>query len=116
MTVEPVSSSVILKALDCLAMRSKVTAENIANANSPDYRPLKVSFEAALKAAAALGGDAVSAVQPEVIYAVNERGGTDLRLDLELATATATSGRYGTLAELLNRQLQIDALALAGNR
>jgi flagellar basal-body rod protein FlgB len=108
--------SLILKALDGLAMRSVVTAQNIANANSPGYKPLKVSFEDALRKAANEGAESVANVQPTIGMAIDSRGSTELRLDLELATATATAGRYGTLAELLNRQLQIQALAASGNR
>ena len=108
--------SLILKALDALSLRATVTAQNIANANSPGYRPLNVSFEDALRKAAAEGPDAVAAVQPQIALAIDYQGSTALRLDLELATATATSGRYGALAELLNRQLQLQALAASGTR
>lgn len=107
--VEPISTNIILKALDGLSARATVTAQNIANANSPGYRPLKVSFEEALRRAATSGVEAIRAVEPRISAA----GDSDLRLDLELATATSTSGRYQTLAELLSRQLQIDAVALS---
>jgi flagellar basal-body rod protein FlgB len=114
--MESISSVVLLKALDALSVRATVTAHNIANANSPDFRPLKLTFEEALRAAAPFGREAVGAVRPQIIDAFDDQGSQDFRLDLELATATATSGRYGTLAELLNRQLQIHALAVSGNR
>lgn len=107
--MEPISTNIILKALDGLSARATVTAQNIANANSPGYRPLKVSFEDALRKAATSGVQAIRGVEPRISSA-NE---SDLRIDLELATATSTSGRYQTLAELLNRQLQIDAVALS---
>jgi flagellar basal-body rod protein FlgB len=115
--VESISSVVVLKALDALSMRATVSAHNIANANSSDFRPLKLTFEEALQKAA-VGGrrEAIEAVRPQVDYAYDEQGGQSFRLDLELATATSTSGRYGTLAELLNRQLQLNALAVSGNR
>ena len=107
--VEPISTNIILKALDGLSARATVTAQNIANANSPGYRPLKVSFEEALRKAATSGVEAIRGVEPRISAA----GDSDLRIDLELATATSTSGRYQTLAELLSRQLQIDAVALS---
>lgn len=114
--LEPLSTAIILKALDGLSTRATVTAHNIANANSPGYRPLKVSFEEALQASASSGSRAVAAVAPRISPTVTEDGRFDLRLDLELATMTSTSGRYGTLVELLNRQLQLNALAVSGNR
>ena len=42
--------------------------------------------------------------------------GETVHLDLELATAQATTGRYGALTDLLNRQLQMEALAITGER
>lgn len=107
--MEPISTNIILKALDGLSARATVTAQNIANANSPGYRPLKVSFEEALRKAASAGVEAIQGVEPRISAASD----SDLRIDLELATATSTSGRYQTLVELLNRQLQIDSVALS---
>jgi flagellar basal-body rod protein FlgB len=110
------TTSLLLKALDGLWLRSAVTAHNIANANTPNYRPLKVSFEAALKVAAGRDAAALEAVSPKIDIAIDDEGRSELRTDLEMATATSTAGRYGTIAELLNRQLQIQALALSGSR
>jgi flagellar basal-body rod protein FlgB len=114
--MESISTVLILKALDGLSMRATATAQNIANANSPGYRPVKVTFEEALRNTVPAGATAIGALQPQVVAAVDQQGRRELRLDLELATATATSGRYGTLVELLNRQLQLDALAVSGMR
>ena len=115
--MDSISATILLKAMDGLSMRAMVTSQNIANANSPGYRPLRVNFEDALKAAAASGapGD-IRQVQPTVGLSIDETGRSELRLDLEMATAASTAGRYGTLAELLNRRLQIEALAAAGSR
>lgn len=114
--MQPVSATLILKALDSLSLRATVTAQNIANANSPGYRAMKVTFEEALSAAASGGVDAIEKVNPQVVRATDAKGDEALRLDLELATASATAGRYASLVEILNRQLQIDALAMAGVR
>lgn len=111
-----VSSALLLQAMDGLSLRATVTAQNIANANSPGYRPLAVTFEDALRKAARIGGVAVSGVTPRVVPAFNSSGRPEMRLDLELATASATSGRYAALAELLNRRLQLEALAVSGSR
>lgn len=107
-----ITSALIVKALDGLSARQVATAENIANAGSPGFRALRVTFEAAL--AAARGNEAsIRAVQPrtEVVP-----GADPVRIDLELATAQATAGRYGTLTELLNRQMQLESLAITGNQ
>lgn len=35
-----------------------------------------------------------------------------MRLDLELATASSTAGRYAAMVEVLNRHMQFHSLAL----
>ena len=113
--MENSTAILLIKALDCLSARSVVTAENIANANTPNYRPLRLSFEKALADAAGKGDEAVSQVTPQVERIPAGTRDSELRLDLEMATASSTAGRYGALIELLNRQLQLDALAMTGN-
>ena len=114
--MESVSAAMILKALDGLSLRATATAQNIANANTPNYRPIKVNFEEALARAMPAGINGINAVVPQISPAVDEYGGVGMRLDLELATASATAGRYGALVEVLNRQLQLHAVALSGTR
>ena len=113
--METFSSELVLKALDGLTARSIATAQNIANAGTKAYRPVRVSFERALAAAAGQGVEAVRAVRPMTVADVQSSSGGDLRLDLELATASSTALRYAALVEVLNRQLQLDAIAVTGN-
>jgi len=108
-----ITSTLIVKALDGLSARAAATAENIANANSPGFRPLRVTFEDALAAAARGGEASVRAVEPRTAGAP---AGERVRVDLELATASATALRYSALTELLGRQLQIETLAITGER
>jgi flagellar basal-body rod protein FlgB len=114
--MDSITATVLLQAMDGLEMRAKVTAQNIANASTPNYRPLQVSFEDTLRQASLGTREDISNVSPKVGVAIDEFGRSELRLDLELATATSTAGRYGTLAELLNRRLQLEALAVSGSR
>jgi flagellar basal-body rod protein FlgB len=111
--VGEITSTLLIKALDGLSARQAATAENIANANSPGFRPLRVSFEAALAAAARRGESSVRAVEARTQSAAVAE---PVRVDLELATASATAGRYSAITELLNRQMQIEALAITGGR
>ena len=104
----------IIKALDGLAARSVATAENIANAGTPGYRPLRVSFEDALKSAAAQGDTAVQQLTFKAEPAPVEDSNGEVRLDLELATASTTAMRYGALIDIFDRRLQMDTLATRG--
>ena len=114
--MDQLSAIMTIKALDGLSARAEVVASNIANAGTRNFRPQAVSFEEALRDAAAAGADAVSAVTPQR-HAVS-RGllGDGLRLDQELANASATSGRYVALVEILNRRLEIERVALTGGK
>lgn len=115
--MDAVSAALTLKALDGLSMRAAATAHNIANAGSPGFRPVQVSFEDALAAAANRSASSVRAVAPAVEPQPVAAGApADVRLDLELAAASTTAARYSALVEVLNRQLQIDGLAVAGGR
>ncbi len=109
------SSTIILKALDCLSERANVSAENIANASTPGYRPLRVTFENALATAAAHGKEAVEALEPKIERASGSGSAPGLRLDLELATASTTAMRYAALIEILSRKMQRDDLPVSGN-
>ena len=115
--MDSLSSSLIIKALDGLSTRALVTAQNIANSATPGYRPLRVSFEQVLAAASGQGVAAIDAVTPQIEPAEVVTGmGSDMRLDLELATAASTSLRYGALIEVLNRQMQLNSIAISGTR
>lgn len=107
------TSAITLKALDGLTARSIATAENVANASTPHYRPVRVRFEEALRTAAGKDLATIDAVRPQIVQEGSDNG--DLRLDLELATASETAMRYAALIEVLNRELRIDGLAVSRN-
>jgi flagellar basal-body rod protein FlgB len=113
--VDAISSVVIIKALEGLSARMKVSAENVANANTPNYRPLRVTFEKALADAAIQGPDAVRQVTPRIEQVPAGSPDAELRLDLELADASGTAARYASLVDILSRESQLQSLAITGN-
>ncbi|MCJ2186994.1 flagellar basal body rod protein FlgB [Novosphingobium beihaiensis] len=102
------------KVLDALNLRQITTAQNIANANSAHYVPKDVSFEASLARAAAEGPDAVRRFSAEVTARPFNTDQQELRLDLEMQTASATAQRYSALSDLLGREMEIQRLATRG--
>ncbi|MEN2747889.1 flagellar basal body protein [Sphingomonas sp. T9W2] len=114
--MDALTSVVISKALDGLTARAEATAANIANANSPGYRPMRVDFEEALRSAAGRSVDAVAAVRPTTSWGVTPAFGTEARLDLELATASETSLRFAALIDVLGREMGLMRAAIAGGR
>jgi len=113
--VDPVSALIINKALDGLAMRSAAIADNIANAGSDGFRPGRVRFEEALRTAAGQGAQAIRSLAPQVEQSTAAPG-QEVRLDLELASATETSLRYAALLNLLSRQMQISRTVVRGGQ
>lgn len=113
--MDEVSAALISKALEGLHQRYLFTAQNIANANSPDYRPMRVSFEESLRAAAGRGSEAIRSVQPRVIED-DSAVGAAMRLDLELAAASQTAMRYRALIDILGRQMALSRAAAAMGR
>ncbi|OCC22940.1 hypothetical protein MB02_14335 [Croceicoccus estronivorus] len=114
--MDEISALLLTKALDGLAMRATATSQNIANANSPGYQPLRVTFEERLREASNSGREAIRAVHPEYVHATPQDGEPALRLDLEMATASQTALRYAALVDVLNRQMQIARLTVRGGQ
>lgn len=108
-----ITSALLVKALDGLSVRAQATANNIANSGSPGFRAQRVTFEEALAAAVRSGRPAAS-VAPRIETA--EAGAGAVRVDLELATQSATALRYSALTDLLSRQLQLHSIAISSGR
>lgn len=114
--MESISAVLIGKALDGLTVRQAAIAQNIANANSPNYRPIRVSFDEALRAAAPGGIDAVKAVKPRVEFAPRPAIASEMRLDLELAASAQTAMRYAALINILDGRAGMMRSVIAGGR
>jgi len=112
--MDSIAPLLIAKALDGLHARYQATAENIANANTPSYRPLNVTFEARLEAAARQGAEAVANVIPQLELAPARGLGSEMRLDLEIATASQTAMRYAALVDILGRGMAISRAVVRG--
>lgn len=105
--MDPISFALIEKSLDGLTLRQEIIAQNIANANSPSYRPLRVSFEEALRLAVDKGLDAIRDVEPQIAEA-DAAESSEVRLDLALAQSSQTAMRYRALIDLLDRQMSLE--------
>lgn len=111
-----IRSILIAKALDGLSARQAATAQNIANGNSVRYRPVRVTFEDNLRAAAAKGPDAIARVIPQTELQPIPAFGSEMRLDLEVATASQTAMRYGALITVLESRGALMNAVVSGGR
>ncbi len=111
-----ITSILIAKALDGLSARQAATAQNIANGNSERYRPVRVTFEESLRAAAAKGPGAIARVTPRTELEPVPAFGDEMRLDLEVATASQTAMRYGALITVLESRGGLMNAVVQGGR
>jgi flagellar basal-body rod protein FlgB len=90
-----VTSSALKAALDGLAQRQRVTADNIANVNTPGFLAGRVDFESSLRGALAGRGNPASAVAvvARSLEPTNTHG-NNVNLDTETVSATETGLRY----------------------
>jgi flagellar basal-body rod protein FlgB len=90
-----VTSSALKAALDGLGQRQRVTADNIANINTPGFLAGRVDFESSLRTALAGGGNPASAVAAvgRSLEPTNTNG-NNVNLDTETVRATETGLRY----------------------
>lgn len=118
----PVLEAIVSKALDGLHLREVATSHNVANASSPGFVPVRVSFEGQLQqlAQATVGlapeqrAEQFAALQPQVA-ASSDPAERSVKIDQEIAIASETSARYAMLIGMLNRSLQIQQLAIRGS-
>jgi flagellar basal-body rod protein FlgB len=114
--------SILQAALRGLSLRQRVTADNIANADTPGYKARIVSFEQELRSAMrqATDGDALlNAATPEIYETTNRTGradGNSVDLDQELLTMTETSLRYNAVAQAVASRLALYRAILTDGR
>ena len=109
-----VSQILTIKAMDALALRQSAIAENIANSGSEAYALKSVNFEAELRKAAEAGPDAIREFVAKIEQSGPQISGDDIRLDLEMHSASSTAMKYAALSDLLGRQMQIARTAVRG--
>ena len=118
---EQVTMALMVKALDAASLRHQAIAGNIANANSTDYRPLKVNFEQQLgfaRAALARGTGELTAadvasVRPRLEQEPAPRAGSaSVMIDMEMVKLSQNTLQYQALLKGLNQHISIVSFAI----
>src|SRR5213078_171 len=111
--INDVTTALLLKALDAASLRHQAIASNLANANSVNYRPLRVNFEEQLGfAKAALAGSAntltaadVAGVQPRLEQEpAPKAGAAAVMLDMEMVKLSQNTLQYQALLKGLTHR------------
>ncbi|MDI9817559.1 MULTISPECIES: flagellar basal body protein [unclassified Legionella] len=101
-------------ALDASLMRQTAVANNIANANTPDYQPIEVNFEQQLTIANPLATNRqATEVSGNIKPFYQQREATSIDEQVALSVQNAT--HYRALIKGLNQKFAIMKLALQGN-
>ncbi len=111
-----VSQLVTLKVMDALVQRQSAIAQNIANSGSLAYARKIVDFEAALRTAYAEGPQTLRAFTPRMTSFGPLQPGGEIRLDLEMQSASANALRYAAMSEVMGRQMSLAHLAVRGGQ
>ena len=88
-------------ALDGLALRQRVIANNVANINTPNYLAGKVSFEKELASAVSHGDGAVTATEARSLEPTRTDG-NNVNLDSETLLNVDTNLRYQLATQALD--------------
>jgi flagellar basal-body rod protein FlgB len=101
-------------ALDAAAMRQQALAHNIANANTPGYQRIAVSFEQRLDALRSAGGQvaAPSLADLASLRPVFEPAEGPVLLDAEVAALSENTLHQNALLKAVSRQYALIGLAI----
>ncbi len=118
------ATGVLEKSLDLYLTRHSVIADNIANAETPNFKARQVEFEDSLQKAigdnSILGEEnvqqAVASVAPQVHHITETGLGQDLNtvdMDKEMAALSKNDTKYSAAAQLINRKFSLLRYAIS---
>jgi flagellar basal-body rod protein FlgB len=112
--LDDITSVAVRTALDGLAMRQRVIADNIANVETPGFLAGKVSFENSLAAAVANGDP--GAAQPSTARSLEPTrlNGNNVNLDEETLSNVDTGLRYQLMLRAMDNKVGLITSVLRG--
>lgn len=118
------STAAVEKAMQSLSVRMQAIADNIANAETPGYRPREVEFEAALREA--IDREEGEMGRPGSMRVVEETGAqvrraavppaldVTVQIEKEMTDLARTTGHHEALARVLGKQFRMLRSAISG--
>lgn len=116
------SMDVLGKSLDMYLLRHSVTADNIANAETPGFKARRVDFEAELNRAVEAHntgnpGREIASIEPIVYQDADSGIGQDLNtvdMDREMAEMTKNDLKYNAVTQAVNKKFALLQYAISG--
>jgi flagellar basal-body rod protein FlgB len=112
--LDDVASVTLSTALSALAARQRVSANNIANLETPNFRAGQVSFEDNLRQAVAAGEPAQAAVTTTASAAPAGINGNNVSLDTETLIDEKTALQYQLLSGAMSSKFALIDTVLKG--
>ncbi|MBU3176413.1 flagellar basal body rod protein FlgB [Clostridium estertheticum] len=121
--------SLLKKSMDASTLRSKVSANNIANINTKNYKGLYVTFEETLKDN--MAADTMKTDNSKDIQAGNSNGeitvnrdestsarqdGNNVDIDLEMTNQAANTLMYAALVSQVNSKISLTSYVIGGGK
>lgn len=111
---DDIASTAVRSALSGLAMRQRVSADNIANIETPNFSAGRVDFEGALRDAVGAGSSApVAATTGKSVNAARQDG-NNVNLDEETLAGFTTGLSYQLMLRALDNRYGLISTVLKG--
>jgi len=109
------SVQVLEKSLDLHSMRHAITADNIANAETPGFKARRIDFEQDLQNAVqseaeGLEGASIEGIRPKIYQEFDSEMGQDLNtvdMDKEMALMSKNDIQYSAATQMISRKFSM---------
>ena len=105
--LDDITSVTVKTALTGLAMRQRVTADNIANIETPGFLAGRVSFENSLRSAVEAGSPAATSISNDRSLEPTRVNGNNVNLDHETLTHLDTNMRYQLMLRAVDSKISL---------
>jgi flagellar basal-body rod protein FlgB len=105
--LDDITSVTVKTALTGLAMRQRVTADNIANIETPGFLAGRVSFENSLRSAVDNGSPAATSISNDRSLEPTRVNGNNVNLDHETLTHLDTNMRYQLMLRAVDTKISL---------
>jgi flagellar basal-body rod protein FlgB len=112
--LDDITSVTVKTALTGLAMRQRVTADNIANIETPGFLAGRVSFENSLRTAVVNGSPAATSISNDRSLEPTRLNGNNVNLDHETLTHLDTNMRYQLMLRAVDTKISLLRTAIGG--
>ena len=112
--LDDVATVTLQTALAALGQRQQVTANNIANVETPGFTASSVDFESSLAAAVAAGNPGAATVSVDPTSDAAGVNGNNVSLDNEMVTATKTTLQEQLLTSAITSKFGLLSTVLKG--